>query len=90
MSQSSIVQACERLSKTDPIQFARYVIDFMNLDGFSDERGKLKMDEMTMYYITSRKKDGFPDVVQELSIPNNMMKFNFHVFVSKLFEFVIP
>lgn len=90
MGQLSIVQACESLSKTEPVQFARYIIDFMNLDGFSDEKGKLKMGDTTMFYIMSRDKDGFPNVGKEMPVPIDMMKLNLHVFVSKLFEFVIP
>ena len=90
MEQKSIVQACEILSKTDPIQFVRYIIDFMNLDGFSDEKGKLKMGDTTMFCIVSRNKDGFPNVGKEMPVPIDMMKLNLHVFVSKLFEFVIP
>lgn len=90
MGQMSIVQACESLCKTDPIQFVRYIIDFMNLDGFSDEKGKLKMGDTTMFQILSRNQDGFPDVGKIMPVPNSMMKLNLYVLVSKLFEFVIP
>jgi len=90
MGRLSIVQACENLSKSAPFQFVRYIIDFMNLDGFSDVKGKLKIGDMTMFYITSRNKDGFPDVGKESPVPDDMRKLNMVDFVSKLFEYVVP
>ena len=90
MSQMSIVQACESLIKKDSIQFVRYIIDFMNLDGFSDEKGKLKMGNTEMFHILSRNKDGFPNVGKIMPVPDAMQKLNLYTFVSRLFEFVIP
>lgn len=90
MGQLSIVQVCEGLRKRDPIQFVRYVIDYMNLDGFSDEKGKLKVGDTTMFYIMSRNQDGFPDVGREIPVPAKMREFDLHVFILKLWEYVIP
>lgn len=89
MGESQIAQSCTDQYNNDPVRFVRYVIDFMNLDGFSDEKGYLKVRNTLMYQIIGRNKDGFADIGIIMPVPDQMRTFSMHVFVSKLMAYII-
>jgi len=88
MSPLAITQECEVLYNKEPVPFIRYIIDFSYLDGFSDERGFLKVSDTSMYHIIGRNKDGFADLERYMSAPTSMKLFNVHTYISKLLDFV--
>ena len=85
-----IVQACESLFQSDTISFVRYIIDFSFLEGFSDRKGKIKVDDTTVYGKVSFYQVGSESIRREPSVPRDMKKFDMHRFVSRLLEFVVP
>lgn len=89
MSVFQIVQSCEAQYNNNPVQFVRYMIDFMNLDGFSDKKGYIKVGNLTMYYIVGRNQDGFADIGRETPVPDQMKTFNMRVFIGKLMAYII-
>ena len=89
MASLTITTECENLYKNDPVPFIRYIIDFTLIDGFSDEKGALKVSDTYMYKITGRHDDGFSTLNRIMSAPSSMKRFNVHTFVSKLLDFVL-
>lgn len=91
MEMISIVNACEFLYRKDPIAFVRYTIDFTYLDGFSDQKGALKTDATTMYYVSGRSYiDGSAEIGMIASAPKQMRELNIQQFVTRLLEYVLP
>ena len=89
MKPHQIADACEEQYRKDMPHYACYVIDFTFLDGFSEEKGLLKVEETKAFYIVGRDKDGFPIVGRQLSAPNYMRIFDMRAFVYKLLEYVL-
>ena len=91
MKTTSIVIACELLFRKDPIAFVRYIIDFTYLDGFSDQKGMLKTDATTMYYVSGRSYiDGSADIGRISPVPDNMRELEIQQFVTRLLGYVLP
>lgn len=88
MKELSISATCDNVFRKDVYHFARYIFDFTKLDGFSDEYGRLKMGDTTMYYEVGRAQDGFAELGMMTPVPEQMRTFNLHVFVAKLMGFI--
>lgn len=84
-----ISNTCDGVFRKDSLQFARYIFDFTKLEGFSDEYGRLKMGDSTMYYEVQRGRDGFAELGKMMPVPTEMRLFNMHVFVTKLMSYII-
>ena len=90
MSVLSIAQACESLFQSDTISFVKYIIDFTYLEGFSDRKGKVKVDDTTMYSKVNFIQDGFVRLREESGVPRDMKKLDIQRFVSRLLEYLVP
>lgn len=90
MNNLDIVQACKTLNDNEPEWFARYIIDFTYLDGFSVVKGKLKTSTNTMYSVSKRTNEGYPTIVKQFPVPDQMKTLNMHHFISLLQEYIIP
>jgi KAP family P-loop domain. len=91
MGTTSIINACELLFRKDPIAFVRYIIDFTYLEGFSDQKGMLKTDATTMYYVSGRSYiDGSADIGRISPVPDNMRELEIQQFVTRLLGYVLP
>lgn len=88
MNDALISNTCDGVYKNNVIKVARYVFDFTKIDGFSDEYGKLKVGQTTMFYEVGRNDDGFPDLGKVMPVPNEMTTFNMHSFASKLMAYI--
>lgn len=88
MKRLLITTTCESVFQKDAYQFARYIFDFTKLDGFSDEYGRLKMGNTTMYYEVNRAQDGFAELGKMVPVPDQMRTFNMNVFVAMLLSFI--
>lgn len=88
MNDALIFNTCDNVYKNNAFKVARYIFDFTKIDGFSDELGKLKVGQTTMFYEVGRNDDGFPELEIITPVPNEMTTFNMHFFVSKLMAFI--
>ena len=90
MKSHEIVNSCDEQYKKYMPHFAQYVFDFTYLDGFSDEKGLLKVSDTSAFYLIERDKDGYPILGRQMSVPTHMRIFDMRTFVYKLFDYILP